>query len=147
MGNRGVTVDRLECIRYPDSGPWVAEVMEQPSWESIVRAVERLDRAAYPMVYLHLASAVGGEHPVHALEIVGGRGEYAITVWLPDEMVRFTDPNRVGDVVDLLERDQGAFLEAHERCTDLSLVLTIADHFSKTGQPYEQVAWERELRI
>jgi len=142
-----VIVESLECIHYPESGSWTCEVTEQPSWESIVQAVQRLDRAAYPMVYLHMGLSPGGDHPAHALEIVGGTGEYALTVWLPDAMVRYMAPGRVGEPIDLLVRDQGALMEAHERCGDLGLVLTIAKHFAHTGQPYDNVVWEREPRI
>jgi hypothetical protein len=74
----------LEITRYPPNGSvsglgYDIISHENPSWETIEAAIRRLDRDEFPFVWLHPITPSTDEFPENALQVVGGRGEWALT--------------------------------------------------------------------
>jgi hypothetical protein len=148
-GNQMSHVRVLQAIRYPEgdashltASPPEAEAVEQvdPSWEDIERAIRRLDRREYPYVWLCVCAPISGEEPL-GLNIMGGRGEYAVSISLPGQLVYFADGSRSGNLVRIWETDQGSTLPESSLCGDTDRVLSIARYFTETGKPDPSEKW------
>ena len=72
---------------------------------------------------------------------MGGRGEYALSISLPGQLVYFADPLRSGELVRIWESDQGSTLPESSLCADIERVLSIARHFAETGKPDPSAKW------
>lgn len=84
-----------------------------------------------------------GEDRLPDLEVIGGRGEYAIGGRNHDgEPLRYyADPSQGSQRIDLWESDQGASLEASKVCFDVEVVLRICRHYWETGALDPGVQW------
>jgi len=139
----------LQVVRYPEhdgshlsASPSEPETLDRPApaWAGIEEAIRRLDRRQYPYIWLCLREQVSGEEPL-GLNIMGGRGEFALTISLPDQLVYFADDSRSGELVQVWESDQGSTLPESSLCGDLERVLSIARHFTETGKPDPSARW------
>ncbi len=141
-------VQMIDVVVHKATGECLNERSLAPSWAEIAAAIRRLDRAEYPSVYLHVEPLPEEwDEPEHTLDVFGGSGEYALEIWLPGSIVRYVDPPRGDATVNLARRDaQGGFMPARRRCSDIELVLKVAQHFAMTGQPLDGVSWERDAR-
>ena len=139
----------LQVVRYsePDgshlaTSPTEPEKVERvdPSWADIEDAVRRLDRCQYPYIWLCLREPISGEEPL-GLNIMGGRGEFALSISLPGKLVYFADSSRSGVLVRIWESDQGSTLPESSLCADIDRVLSVASHFTETGNPDPSAQW------
>jgi hypothetical protein len=139
----------LQVVRYsePDGShlsapPSEPEIVEQvdPSWADIEGAVRRLDRRHYPYIWLCVREPSSGEEPL-GLNIMGGRGEFALSISLTGQLVYFEDSSRSGELVQIWESDQGSTLPESSLCADIERVLSVARHFADTGKPDPSARW------
>lgn len=87
----------LEIIHYPRHGDeWDRELIREPDTAAIEGAICRLDRDEWPYLWLHARESVDGEMPEGALCVMGGRGEYSLSVWADGDEIHYLDPKRGG---------------------------------------------------
>ena len=141
----------LEVARYPRKrtstgcasfGEHEPEFLADPSWADIEEAIRRLDRDKYPSIWLHLTDPVDQDGP-QGLNIMGGRGEYALSISLPGQLVYYDDPKRGDEVILIWESDQGSSLPERSLCNDVDFVVAIARHFADTGRPHPGSEWRK----
>lgn len=82
------------------------------------------------------------EQPPHALNVLGGQGEYAITIYLPDNILVYVAPSRGTELIRIWVTDQGSTQETRNLCNNMDRVISIAQHFAATGEPSPHVVWE-----
>jgi hypothetical protein len=137
----------LEVVYYPPSGvtksdsAWETLAYPNPDWEAIVAAIDRLDRDAYPMVWLQIGEHVEWEEPELALNVLGGRGEFALCIFSKGHHICLRDPSRGKNVIQIWESDQGSQAQERELCNDRTTLLNVVRHFAETGEPYPGVDW------
>jgi hypothetical protein len=143
-------VRSLEVVHYPPSGltkngsSWETLDYPNPDWQTIDAAVKQLDRDVYPFVWLQIGKHVEWDEPELALNVMGGRGEFALCIFRKGHHLYFRDPSRGKKVIEIWESDQGSRAEERELCNDLNLVLKIVQHFAESGEPYPGVQWVDE---
>lgn len=116
------------------------EFLPDPFWADIEAAIRRLDRDEYPYVWLHLTNPINAGEP-RGLNVMGGRGEYALSISLPGQLVYYHDPKRGDVVIQIWESDQGSALPETSLCNDTERVIAIARHFADTGRPHPGYEW------
>lgn len=142
-------IKTLEVIHYPASGstasgePWESLVYPDPTWGEIEKALARLDRDVYPFLWLHVSEFIEDDPPEHAMDVMGGLGEYAISIELPGRGLTYSDESRGATVVDIWVSDQGSQAEERDLCNDYDLLLKIVRHFAETGEAYPEVNWAK----
>lgn len=140
-------VQTLEIIHYPASGitesggSWESIYQHDPNWNDIERALRRLDRNVYPFVWLHISEIIDFDMPEHALNVLGGSGEYAIHIELPQNQLDYVDDARGDNIIDVWVSDQGYSTAEKNLCRDFELLLEIVKHFAETGKPYDKAVW------
>ena len=122
------------------SGEHEPEVLPDPSWADIEAAIRRLDRDEYPYVWLHLTNPIDEDGP-RGLNVMGGRGEYAMSISSPGRLVYYHDPKRGDEVIRIWESDQGSALPEASLCNDTERVIAVARHFADTARPDPGYEW------
>jgi hypothetical protein len=139
----------LEAIHYPASGRtadgsgWEPLLTRDPTWAVIESAIRKLDRHEWPFLWLHTVEPVEWEMPENALNVMGGRGEYAISCYRDGDEMHYLDASRSDRAVRIWESDQGSVQAETNLCGDLARVLEIARHFAEAGELHPAVSWER----
>jgi hypothetical protein len=138
-------VELLDVVHYPRPGwmPWHTIETPNPDWPAIEAAIRRLDRREWPFVTLHTVAPVDGKVPIHALTVMGGRGEYTLFLSEGDDEVYYEDAARGRSPVRIWESDQGSVVEERSLCDDLERVLAIARHFAERAELDPSVTWVR----
>ena len=133
----------MEVIHYPpDGSKWDATQTRNPSWKAIAAAIGRLDRDEWPFLWLHTGEPTDIDLLEGSLNVMGGRGEYAVSFYKGGNETHYLDKSRGKKSVRIWESDQGSVQPEKNLCNDLALVLRIAKHFAKTGELSSGVDWE-----
>jgi hypothetical protein len=141
-------VRSLEVVYYPPSGVaktgsgWESLDYPDPDWVTIISAVNQLDRNSFPFLWLHIGKPVDWDEPELALNVMGGRGEFALCIFKKGDHLYFRDPSRSKKVIEIWESDQGNRVEEKGLCNNPELVLKMVRHFAETGEPYPGVEWK-----
>lgn len=136
-------INTLEVIHYPPPGStWESLRQRNPTWAEIEEALIRLDRNVYPYLWLHISEPIEYDLPEHAINILGGLGEYAIHIEMPCRQLEYFDESREETIIEIWVSDQGAGTLEKNLCNDFNLLLKIVRHFAETGEPYPGVDWE-----
>lgn len=123
------------------TGPHKCGMVRNPDWNEIEAAVRRLERCRFPFVWFY-RSADAFDDEVPDLEVVGGRGEYAIKAYQCDgSVLSVVDVQRTRNRVDIWESDQGWSLPENELCPDLEKALRIVRLFCETGEMHSEAEW------
>jgi hypothetical protein len=137
----------LEVVHYPPSGVtktgscWETLAHPDPDWETIVAAIDQLDRDVFPMIWLQIGKHVEWDEPELALNILGGRGEFALCIFRKGHHIYFRDTLRGKNIIQIWESDQGSRAHESELCNDRTKLLKVVRHFAETGEPYPGVDW------
>jgi hypothetical protein len=140
----------LEVVHYSPSGltqngtRWEIIASPNPDWEEIVAAIDRLDRNVFPMVWLQIGEHVEWDEPQLALNVLGGRGEFALCIFHKGHHIYFRDLSRGKNVIQIWESDQGSQAQERELRNDRTTLLHIVRHFAETGAPYPGAQWMDE---
>ena len=133
----------MEVIHYPaDGSVWESTKIHNPTWKAIAAAIRRLDRDEWPFLWLHTGEPVDLDLSEGTLNLMGGRGEYAISFFNRGGETNYWDESRSDKLIRIWESDQGSIQPEKNLCKDLALVLRIAKHFAETGELYDEVAWK-----
>jgi hypothetical protein len=138
-----MTVTLLEAIHYPPGREWRSLKTEVPDWGCIEAAIRRLDRDEWPFVWLHTEPPVKFEFPNNMFCVMGGRGEYGLTLYKDGDEISLFDPSRSGEdeMIRIWESDQGCECWATNLCNDLALTLALTRTFCETGNLDERCRW------
>lgn len=137
----------LEVIHYPPEGvtaageSWESIYRREPEWRTIETAIRQLDRDVYPFLWLHIDAPTEFDEPSHSLNVMGGRGEYAISAFRRGAILYYFDGKRDDSTIRIWESDQGSIVRRKDLCHDFALVLEIARYFAETGELYPHVNW------
>jgi len=117
--------------------------MLSPTMSDLETAIRRLDRDEWPYVWLHTSKPPKDEFPNNMLEVMGGRGEFAITHYKDGDEICYVDDSRrdQGDYVEIWESDQGRDSIPWQLCNDLATVLIIVGHFNEHGALSPKYTW------
>jgi hypothetical protein len=80
-----------------------------------------------------------------ALQIMGGRGEYALLYWDGEQDTHYHDESRASEDEEpiwIWESGEGAQQCLENLCNDLPTVLRIARHFAERGEAHPGYCWE-----
>jgi len=133
----------MEVIHYPSDGSmWKSIQTRNPTLKAIDAAVRRLDRDEWPFLWLHTGEPADIDLLEGSLNVMGGRGEYAISFFKRGGETNYRDESRNDKLIRIWESDQGSIQSEKNLCSDLALVLRIAKHFAKTGKLYDGVGWK-----
>jgi hypothetical protein len=132
----------MQTFRYESShGPWHAEMHESPQWVLIEEAIRRLDRCLFPFIFLYHDEAAH-EDGNPDLQVIGGRGEYAIDFHRPDgKWLTYIDATRRSIEVEIWESDQGSSRPEFELCPDLARTITAVRYYCETGELHPDMDW------
>jgi hypothetical protein len=75
------------------------------------------------------------------MNVMGGRGEYALSISQPGQVFYYRDPKRGNEVIRIWESDQGSSLPEVSLCHGLEVAVRIAKHFSETATPDPSAEW------
>jgi hypothetical protein len=142
----------LESIHYPEAsaegdharfGPKPV-VTHSPTFDEIEAAIRRLDRDEWPYVWLHTEAPLANEFPNNLFQIMGGRGEYALTLYKDGDEIHYLDRSRrdEGDSIQIWESDQGSDRRCEDLCNDISRVIGITRRFCEFGELDSSVTWD-----
>lgn len=144
-------VRKLEVIQYPTPprspgqprfGPRSTTALEA-TFPDIEAAIRRLDRDEWPYVWLHAEPGPDTTPPDNVLQIMGGRREYAITLYRNGDEIEFVDRSRKdGELVAIWESDQGSERWPRNLCNDVAAVIQIAQHFYDHGELPTDHQWQ-----
>jgi hypothetical protein len=134
----------LEAIHYPPRRDWVSMKTDNPDWPAIESSIKRLDRDEWPYVWLHTEPPVKFEMPNNMFCVMGGRGEFALTLYRDGAEISYRDRTRQdeGDLVRIWESDQGSETWPTYLCNDLSRVLALTRVFCDSGNLDDSCEWE-----
>jgi myo-inositol catabolism protein IolC len=110
------------------------EIIPQPDWSTVERAVAEMDDYCRPVVALSLRPVEGSEEVFEdddAFNVVGGCGRYALSTMNGDW--QYSDPNGKDEEVKLWSSDLGYYCQQRNVLTDLSKALRIVRRFYETG--------------
>jgi len=145
-------IHKLEVVRYPtpprDStqsrfGPQSTSILS-PKVSDLETAIRRLDRDEWPYVWLHTSEPLKDEFPNNMLEVMGGRGEFAITLYKDGDEICYVDDSRrnQGDYIEIWESDQGRDVIPWGLCNDLATVLDIVGYFNGHSALSPKYTWK-----
>ena len=134
---------QLEAIHYPtDGSPWESIKTSFPEWQTIESAIRRLDRDEWPFIWLHTEEPPECEFSNNMFCVMGGRGEFDLSLLRDGRETHFLDAGRGEDVIRIWESDQGSEAKLKNLCPDLSLVLAIVRHFAESAELHPAVSWD-----
>ena len=109
--------------------------LENPSWDDVENAVQRLDQTHYTAVELHRS----GDEPEQVFCVIGGAGQW----YLVDSKLRweFDDPNG-GEEFVMIWVDKDMECKRRHLLTDQEEVLRITKRFYETGSFHDLDAVE-----
>ena len=136
-------INKLEATVYPECGRWFSELTENPTWRQIEDAIRKLDCHRHPFLHLFLDEPEV-EAEIEMLNIIGGQGEYGISLMANFREIRYFDQSRPDgpDLVPIWTTDQGAEFTERYLCNDLATVFRIAKYFASTGTLDPLANWE-----
>ncbi|CAN5909341.1 hypothetical protein BH23PLA1_BH23PLA1_29170 [soil metagenome] len=140
----------LEAFHYPNPPEepgrprfgWHSILTRHPEWTDIEAAIRRLDRDEWPLLWLHTEEPPEADFPNNMFCIMGGRGEYELSLDRDGDEIRCLDPTRSDEVIPIWESDQGSSRFLKNLCNDLPLVLEIIRRFAEQEELHPEVAWE-----
>lgn len=140
-----MALDLLDATEYPShDGSWRTIPTPHPDWPTVEEAIRRLDRYRWPFVWLHTVPPVYGEIPENALNVMGGRGEYYLSLSKDGGETAYVDVARGDAVIQIWESDQGSTMPEYLPCNDLERVLGIARFFAEQGELDPNAEWLKE---
>ena len=132
----------LDAIHHPPGERhWHCVETPAPDWPAIEAAIRRLDRTEWPFVWLHTVEPVDMDLPDNALCVMGGRGEYLVSLARDDTEVLYDDPARGDELVPVWPSDQRGMPERRSCCPDIERVLLIARHFAEHAELHPSASW------
>jgi len=139
-----VFVKRLDVIVYTDDGrSWHTEATVRPSWSLIEQCIRRLNKFAYPFLFLCLSETQEDED--ERLEIMGGEGDYWVAGTFDGYFQRrFVNPDGGDDEIAVWTSDQGFGDAARYICHDVDVVVRVARYFFDHREFDPSVAWENQ---
>ncbi|PPT05774.1 hypothetical protein CKA32_003168 [Geitlerinema sp. FC II] len=130
----------LEVIWYYRRG-WQTIKYPHPDWFTIEFWIDRMDRDKIPILDLHIGEHIPGDEPELALNILGGRDEYALMIYDRGNILYYYDSSRGDSVIEILESDRGSYQSTKSLCNDRNLLLLITRYFTETGKAFPGVEW------
>ena len=139
-------IKRLDIIHYPPGGSaWESIETAMPDWQIIESAIRRLNRDEWPFLWLHTNPPVGDASPDNMLSVMGGCGEYRISLLISDGVsdseIYYFDPSRGSSTVQVWKSDQGFEASEDELCNDIERVLLIARYFADNAKISPDAYW------
>jgi hypothetical protein len=132
----------LDSIHHPPGEPtWHLVETPSPDWPTIEAAIRRLDRKEWPFVWLHTVEPVDEDLPDNALRVMGGYGEYLVSLARDGGEIFYDDPTRGEETVAVWEHDQSGMPAKRSCCSDIERVLLIARHFAEFGELHPSASW------
>lgn len=127
----------LVCYESP-TGFCHSEMFYDPSWFEIECAIRKLDRCVYRFVFLHRQIPA----LVPDLQVSGGRGEYSIEAFQPDQTwLSYVEIERSSREVDTWVSDQGDTRPEFLSCPDLAHALAAVRYFCEIGSLNPEMRW------
>ena len=135
-------VQRLDVCVYEADGSYHEEFVRNPSWSDVDAAIRRLDKHAYPFLFLQLR-ADPQDDPGERFEIMGGHGDY----WIAGSFGRYsqrryTNPSGGTHEVTVWTGDQGFGDRDCYICHDQRKGLQAARYFFDRGDFDPSLTWE-----
>jgi len=145
-------IKRMDVTHYPPGGStWESIETAMPDWQMIESVIRRLNRDEWPFVWLHTNPPVGDASPDNMLSIMGGRGEYRVSLLVSDGVsdseVYYFDPSRGSAIVQVWESDQGFEAPEGELCHDIDRVLSIVRYFADDAKLSPDAYWLQDDEI
>ena len=135
-----MSVGVLKVIIY--EGPrWHSEDHFHPSWGDVEEAITRLDREAYPFIWLYRDS-ITPEDDYPDFYVMGGQGAFIFSVFLDGVERRYLNPNGGDHSIPVWVSDQGYEAEERYVCFDINVVLKATRYFFENGGLYPELTWE-----
>ena len=142
----------LESVHYPNPpaegdrsrfGPKPVMTLN-PTFDEIEAAIRRLDRDEWPYIWLHTETPPADEFPNNLFQVMGGRGEYALTLYRDGDEIHYIDRSRrnEGGPIEIWESDQGSDACYKDLCNDVSRVIEITRQFCDSGELDSSVTWD-----
>ena len=121
-----------------------SKIASPGQFTNIEEAIRRLDRDEWPYLWLHTEPPPDDDFPNNLFQVMGGRGEYAMTLYKDGDEIHYLDRSRrtEGDLVEIWESDQGSDRGCKELCNDISRVLEITRRFCDSGELEPTVTWD-----
>jgi hypothetical protein len=134
----------LESIHYPpDGSSWRSLKTRDPDWPAIEEAIRRLDRDEWPFIWLHIEEPPENDMPNNMFCVMGGRGEYDLSLYRDGDEIHYWDRTRSDEVIRIWVSDQGSYKSYQNLCNDLPLVLEITRRFAESGALHPGVSWDK----
>lgn len=132
----------LDAIHHPPGGwNWHNVGTPAPDWPAIEAAIRRLDRTEWPVVWLHTVEPVDMGPPDNALCVIGGCGEYLVSLARDDAEVLYDDPARGDELVPVWPGIPQGMEKRRSCCPDIERVLLIARHFAERAELHPSALW------
>jgi hypothetical protein len=132
----------LRTTMYDEMGlAWRTEDVQNPTWEAIEAAIQRLDRFRYPFFWLFRELDVAADD-VPDFTVIGGEGVFAIDCRANDTDYRYFDPTRGDGEIVVWRSDQGAAFEEKYCCFSTATVLQATRFYCEHGAPDLSFTWE-----
>jgi hypothetical protein len=135
-------VQLIRLTIYEDDGwTWRTEEISNPTWEGVEVAIRHLDRFHYPFAWL-FRSAAAEPDLLPELNVMGGEGEFYIDSYTGDAYLRYFDPSRGDETIEIWRSDQGYAPEAKYCCSSLETVLRATRYFCEHGTLDPDLIWQ-----
>lgn len=138
----------IKCLvvaRYNLNGDEIEPLeVKKPSWKQVKKHIEELDGTSFPIIRLRLNDYEDPDwEDLEALDIIGGKGKYAIFGQNIDKVSKhFFNPEGSDERILVWESDQGYETSGKEILRDLKNVLAIAQFYFKKGDFHPNFDWE-----
>jgi hypothetical protein len=138
----------LETWSYePDGRRRKPEKVAEPAWEQIEAAIRRLDRRAYPILFLWASDDPARQmidEFSERLEVLGGARMYWVAGTFDGYFQRkLLDPAAGDEEVEVYgpRIEQGFGARARHICRDVEVVLRVARYYAEQGGFAPSVSW------
>ncbi|MSR65729.1 MAG: hypothetical protein EXS18_08130 [Verrucomicrobiae bacterium] len=129
-----MNVQRLLVAEYQSDGwgcqeRWIVD----PEWHQVERAIRELDRFMRPYLWFYTDDENASDDELPDLEIMGGKGAYAIEWFRNGTKLRYIDQSQGKEIIVIWESDQGAEIAARNVCFDVETVVSATKYFCEHG--------------
>jgi hypothetical protein len=104
---------------------------------------EKRHLVAKPLARESLLEFFKTARPNNMFCVMGGRGEYDLSLYRGGDEIHYWDGTRSDEVIRIWESDQGSSKSYQNLCNDLPLVLEITRRFAESREFHPGVCWDK----